>query len=48
MAEICIECFLLQYPELKKDDLVLYDDLDLCEACGKMKINTVIKIKHDK
>lgn len=45
MAEFCKECFLKLNPELSEDDLVMVKETELCEGCGKIVDETVLKIK---
>ncbi len=45
MAEFCKECFLKLNPELSEDDLVMIKEAELCEGCGKIVDETVLKIK---
>ncbi len=45
MAEFCKECFLKLNPELSEDDLVMIKETELCEGCGKVVDETVLKIK---
>ncbi len=45
MAEFCKECFLKLNPELSEDDLVMIKEAELCEGCGKVVDETVLKIK---
>ncbi len=38
MAEFCLECLnKMNQMNLSEKDVVLSDDLDLCESCGEMK-----------
>ncbi len=46
MAEFCKECFLKLNPELSEDDLVMVKETELCEGCGKIVDETVLKIKE--
>lgn len=45
MAEFCPECFIKLYPELSRKDLIIIKESDLCEGCGKIVDETVLKIK---
>jgi len=47
MAEFCKECFLRINKNYKEEQLVLSEDDDLCEVCGKFK-PVVIEIKKKK
>lgn len=42
MAEICEDCYRRIYGE--KDKLVMSEELDLCEECGKIK-HVVVRVK---
>lgn len=44
MAEICVDCFLKDFPEDKDRLIVDYKYLDLCEMCGEYK-HCVIRVK---
>ena len=38
MAEFCLDCWnKLNHTRLAKEDVILSDDFDLCEACAEMK-----------
>jgi hypothetical protein len=45
MAEFCPECFIKLYPELSRKDLIIIKEPDLCEGCGKIVDETVLKVK---
>lgn len=45
MAEFCPDCFLEFNPELTKNDLVIVEDVDLCEGCGKIVHEIVLYVK---
>lgn len=45
MAEFCPDCFLEFNPDLTKNDLVIVEDVDLCEGCGKMVNEIVLSVK---
>lgn len=45
MAEFCPKCFIKLYPELSRKDLIIIKESDLCEGCGKIVDETVLKIK---
>ena len=45
MAEICVDCFLKDFPNVDRNRLVIDNEcLDLCENCGEYK-HCVICIK---
>lgn len=46
MAEFCAKCFLELNPELTEKDLVMIKEIELCEGCGKIVDETVLKIKE--
>lgn len=46
MAEFCVECFLKLHPELKKSDLIIIRETDLCEGCGKIVRKTVLDVRE--
>ncbi len=46
MAEFCRECFLKLNPELTEKDLVMIKETELCENCGKIVDETVLKVKE--
>lgn len=46
MAEFCKDCFLRLNPEYKEEDLVMINEDDLCEGCGKIVSETVLKVRH--
>jgi len=38
MAEFCLDCWNnLNHTHLAQEDVILDDELDLCEGCGKLK-----------
>ncbi len=46
MAEFCLDCWnRLNKRKLKKNQVVLSEELDLCEGCGEMKyvIDEIVK-----
>ena len=45
MAEFCLECYnKLMDKNYKESQVIIDDELDLCEGCGEMK-QTIITIK---
>ena len=46
MAEFCLECHnKMNQMNLSEEDVILSDDLELCEGCGEIK-NVVISIGY--
>ena len=46
MAEYCIDCFIKLHPILQRSDLIIVNERDLCEGCGKEVKQTVFDIKE--
>lgn len=47
MAEFCKDCFLKLNPQFTEKDLVMIKEDDLCENCGKVVNETVLKVKDN-
>lgn len=47
MAEFCKDCFLKFNPQFEEKDLVMISVDELCEGCGKIVSETVLKIKNN-
>lgn len=47
MAEFCKDCFLKLNPQFTEKDLVMIKEDDLCENCGKVVSETVLKVKDN-
>lgn len=47
MAEFCKDCFLKLNPQFEEKDLVMIDGEDLCEGCGKIVSEIVLKVKNN-
>lgn len=46
MAEFCKKCFLELNPEFTEKDLVIIKGAELCEGCGKIVEEAVLKVKE--
>lgn len=47
MSEFCKECFLKLNPQFTEKDLVMIKEDDLCEGCGEIVSETVLKVKNN-
>lgn len=47
MSEFCKDCFLKLNPQFEEKDLVMIKDEELCEGCGKVVKETVLKVKEN-
>lgn len=47
MSEFCKNCFLKLNPQFEEKDLVMIKDEELCEGCGKVVKETVLKVKEN-
>ena len=49
MAEFCLDCWnKMNHIRLTEEDVILSEDLDLCEGCATMQPVIVIYRKHKK
>lgn len=44
MAEYCVDCFIKLHPMLRKSDLIIVNEREQCEGCGKEVKQTVLDI----
>jgi len=46
MAEFCLDCWnKLNHTHLTEEDVILDDELDICEGCAQMK-PTIVRYKN--